>query len=145
MPVNSFNVGRDVSFNIYDTNSQSIVSFSIVTGIDRKAEMSEVKVKGIDGIVRHAFIPDGWRGTIEVDRADASVDNWFAYLEELYFSGRNVLGGNIQETITEVDGSISQWIYDRVAFKLTDAGAFKGDSAVKMKIEFAGSRRRRVQ
>ena len=144
MPVNSFNVGRDIAFAIYDNNQQAIVSFSIVTGFERKQEMKEIKVDGLDGVVRYAFLPNGWKGSIEIDRANNSVDRFFATMEALYYSGANVLGGTIQETITEADGTITQFRYERVAFHLSEAGNWKGDAAVKMKIEIAASFRKLV-
>ena len=145
MPVNDFNIGRDVTFTVFDKNQNAIVDFNIVDKFDRKQKTNEIKVKGIDGIVRYAFTPDGWEGTIELVRADSGVDVYFAQLEELYYSGQNVLAGQITETITEVNGGLSQFRYERVVMAFDDAGTIEGDKEIKLKIKFAASRRRVIK
>jgi hypothetical protein len=145
MPVNDFNVGRDVTFTIFDKNGGVIVDFNIITGFDRKQKTNEIKVKGIDGTIRYAFTPDGWEGTIELDRADSNADAYFAQLEELYFSGANVLAGQITETTTEVSGNITQFRYERTVMAFDDAGKIEGDKEIKLKIKWAASRRRKIK
>ena len=46
--------------------------------------------------------------------------------------------------ITETDSSVSTYQFDGVVFKLTSAGAWKGDSSVKQKLEFYATRKRRI-
>jgi hypothetical protein len=46
--------------------------------------------------------------------------------------------------INEVDGSVSTYQFDSVVFKLASAGLWKGDQAVKQKLEFFAARRQRV-
>lgn len=145
MPTSDFNVGRDVQFTFFDNNAQAIVSFDIVVGFDKKQESAEVKVKGIDGICRYAYLPDGWKGTLEIDRADRTADDYFARLEDMYYEGKTVLNAQITETINERDGTISQYRYERVVAKLSDAGKAEGDKPIKMKIDWAASRRRIVK
>lgn len=145
MPVNDFNIGRDVTFTIFDKNQNAIIDFNIITKFDRKQKTNEIKIKGIDGVVRYAFTPDGWEGSIELDRADSATDVYFAQLEELYYSGGNVLSGQITETITETSGNLSQFRYERVVMAFEDAGAIEGDKEIKLKIKFAASRRRVIK
>lgn len=144
MPVNDFNVGRDLTFDIFDPNDGGVIEFKTITGFERKQEASEVKVKGIDGIVRYGYLPDGWSFSMELARAGNEVDDYFTRLENLYYGGQNVLSGQITETITEVNGTISQYRYERVVMQLSDAGSVKGDAEVKMKIDGKASRRRKV-
>lgn len=144
MPVNDFNVGRDITFDIFDPNTGGIIEFKTITGFERKQETSEVKVKGIDGIVRYGYLPDGWSFSLELARAGTEIDDYFTQLENLYYGGKNVLSGQITETVTEIDGNISQYVYERVVMHLSDAGAVKGDAEVKMKIEGKASRRRKI-
>jgi len=145
MPVGDFNVGRDVTFSIADGNTAvPILQFSIVTSFDRKAEMVEIKVKGIDGVCRYFYLPDGWKGSIELERAGPEADDFFSTLEQLYYDGRTVLWGQIIETIQEVGGNISQYRWTRVTMKLSDAGKLEGDKSIKIKIDWAASRRVKV-
>ena len=46
--------------------------------------------------------------------------------------------------VTETDGSTSTYQYDNVAFRLSNAGIWKGDSSVRQKLEFFAVRRRRI-
>jgi hypothetical protein len=46
--------------------------------------------------------------------------------------------------VTETDGSVSTYQYDGAVFRLANAGIWKGDAAVKQKLEFYAARRRRV-
>lgn len=144
MPVNDFNVGRDVVIDVYDANSGGVITFNVVTGFDRKQESNEVKIKGIDGVCRYLHLPDGWSFDIEITRSDNDVDDYFVNLESLYYSGKNVLGGQITETITETDGTVSQYQYEKISMTLSDAGSIKGDDIVKMKISGKASRRRKI-
>jgi hypothetical protein len=46
--------------------------------------------------------------------------------------------------VTEIDGSTSTYQYDSVVFRLASAGACKGDTSVKQKLDFFATRRRRI-
>lgn len=145
MPINGFNVGKDVQININRPDG-SQVSFSIVTSFEAREITKGIESKGIDGIDRYGEIPSGWEGSIEIDRGNVNMDALFDYLEGLYYSGQNVPGGTITETITEADtGAISQWRFTGVAFKLDEHGSFKGDQKVSQKLSWKASRRIRVQ
>lgn len=144
MPVNNFNVGRDVAFDLFDANTRQIIRPSIVTGFDSKQMTQRVQVKGLDGVVRFAELPEGWEGTIELERGDSVLDDFIANQEASYYQGANVLAGQITETITEKDGSVTQYRFEGCAFKLSDGGSWKQDAAVKMKLDWVASKRRKV-
>ena len=143
MPMNGFNVGRDITLNIVGWDG-AIMDFSLLTSFDRKQATHHVQVKGIDGIVRHLEIPDGWSGSLDYERQDSKIDTYFAGLEQAYYDGVNIKGATITETIVDSDGSVSQFRYTGVMFKLDDAGAAKGDDTIKEKISWSASRRLKV-
>lgn len=140
MPINGFTIGRDVSltFNL----PQGPVTFSNLTGFTRRQISTRIESKGLDGVDRYGEIPSGWEGSIEIDRANANMDRAFAALENLYYSGQNVPGSTISETITEVDGTITAFRYDDIAFKFTNAGDARGDAKVVQTSDWVASRRR---
>lgn len=142
MPVNGFSVGKDVSLDII--GPQGPLRFSYITGFTSKPDITDGKVKGLDGITRHVRFPDGWSGSFSIERQDSTVDDYFAQLEANYFAGLNELPITITETITEVSGGISQYRFVGVLLKLDDAGDFKGDATIKQKITFMASRRLKV-
>ena len=106
MPINSFSVGRDVSLTVV-LNGQT-VTFNGLTSFTADPQIKDVTSKAIDGTPRYGIIPDGWKGSFKMDRLDATVDDWWADLEQAYFNGQNVAAGTIMETIQEADGATSQ-------------------------------------
>jgi hypothetical protein len=142
MPVNNFSVGRDLNFTL--VGPYGVVTVNGVTDYAAKQMSTDLKHKGLDGIVRHGEIPDGWEISIKLERQDPILDQLFARLEADYYAGVNIQGGTIVETITEKDGSISQYRYEGVVLKLDGAGDFKGDSFVSLGLTGNASRRIRV-
>lgn len=140
---NAFNVGHDIAitFNL----PQGPVAFSILTDHGRKQNTKSVESHGIDGVCRYIEIPGGYEGTIEIDRASPALDQAIAYLEGLYFSGAVVPYSTISETISEIDGSITQWQFTNVAFRAEDLGSWKGDAKVTQKLGWKASFRKQVQ
>lgn len=143
MPMNGFNVGRDVSLDVIGRNGQ-IASFNLITAFDAKQLTDKVSIRGIDGVVRFLELPGGWDGSFAIARADRVLDDFIADLEDAYYSGANVKASFITETITEPNGSISQWRYEGVMFKLDDAGSWKGNADVQMKLSWVASRKRKL-
>ncbi|WP_118181301.1 hypothetical protein [Paraburkholderia phosphatilytica] len=139
MPLNGFTVGRDLAVNIQ--TSTGPMSLSLITKFTARPETTDVKVKGLDGRTRHLIFPDGWAGSFEVERQDATIDTFIALQEANYYAGMNLEASTITETITEVDGSVSQFIYTGVIFKLDDAGDWAGDATVKQKLAFVAETR----
>lgn len=142
MPVNNFTVGRDLSFVIVAPTGT--LTINGITDYTPKPMFTDLKHKGIDGKTRHGEIPDGWEISIKLDRKDPTLDKYFAQLEASYFAGVNIQNGNITETITESDGSVSQFRYTDVVLKFDDAGSFKGDSFVSQAITAMADRRIQV-
>jgi hypothetical protein len=46
--------------------------------------------------------------------------------------------------VTEADGSVSTYQFSGVVFKLANAGTWKGDAAVRQKLEFFATQRQRI-
>lgn len=143
MPVNNFNVGRDLSLQIVGYDG-IIHNFPLVTGFDAKQETHSIKIMGMDGTVRFLELPAGWTGSFGTDRQDSSLDDYFANLEAGYYQGLNVQAATITETISEVDGSVKQYRFTGVVFKLDDAGSWAGDKQVSLKVGWSASRRIRI-
>jgi len=142
MPVNGFSVGRDVTLTIVGPSGP--LNFSLITGFTAKPEQSEKKVKGLDGITRHARFPDGWTGSFDIERQDSTVDDYFAALEANYYAGINEQPCTITETISEVSGAVTQFRFLNVLLKLDDAGDWSGDNTVKQKLSFMASQRQKI-
>ncbi len=142
MPLNSYSVGRDLSLDITGPNGP--LSFSQIVGFTSKPDITDQKIKGLDGITRHLRFPDGWSGSFEIERQNSVLDDYWSQLEANYYSGLNELPVTITETIQEVNGSISQYRYLQVLLTIDDAGNFKGDASVHQKLRFVAARRVKV-
>lgn len=139
MPMNGFSVGKDVTLNLVTATGP--VALSLITGFKSKPETIDVKIRGIDGITRHLVFPDGWTGSLEIERQDSTLDDLWAQFENNYYAGLNNLPNTIIETITEVNGALSQYMYQGVQIKLDDAGDWSGDKSVKQQLSFMAERR----
>jgi hypothetical protein len=142
MPLNGFSVGRDVSLDIIGPSGP--LRFNLITGFNSKPDITDQKIKGLDGITRHVRFPDGWSGGFDVTRADSTIDDYFAQIEANYYAGLNEQPVTITETITEVSGAVTQYRYLQVLLKLDDAGQWQGDQTVKQKVSFVAARRVKV-
>lgn len=142
MPINGFSVGRDVTLNI--VTSAGPLNPGLITKFTSKPNIVDHKVKGLDGITRHARFPDGWEGSFDIERRDSTLDDYWAQLEAGYYSGINEQPVTITETITEVSGAITQYRHVGVYLTLTDAGDWEGDKTVKQKLSFVSQQRLKV-
>ena len=139
MSLGIFSTGRDVTLTIVTPTGP--LNLNLITGFHATPDTGEVKVKGLDGITRHAMFPDGWRGGFDVERADSTLDVYFGQLESQYYAGQATAYSTITETISEPNGSVTQWRYINVLLRLDDAGSYMGDQTVKQKMSFVSSRR----
>jgi len=147
MPANtgfgSLTIGKDISIDVTLPNGQ-ILNIDRVTMFDKRQETSRLASKGMDGIHRRAEIPDGWSGTISIDRGGPSIDNFFAALEANYYATGQLGVVRITETIQDTDGTTTQFRYDGVALKLSDAGSSSADKYVSQKIDWTAAKRIKV-
>jgi hypothetical protein len=144
MPMNGFTVGRDVTLNIFGSNG-GVTNFQTITGFMKKQETVHVQSKGMDGVIRHLELPDGWSGTMTFDRSSSAVDDYFAQLESNYYGGLNIAAAQITETITEVNGATTQYRYTGVMMKLDDAGRSAGENLVSQSVSWVASKRLKIQ
>jgi hypothetical protein len=148
MPVNTgfgaMNIGKDAVLDIVLPDN-SILPLAILTSFSAKQNTKELNSKGLDGINRLASIPDTWSGDMSVDRSSSVLDDYFAQVEAGYFANGTLNALRITETITETDGTISQYRFDGVALAYADAGTYHGDDYVKQKLNWKASKRIKVQ
>lgn len=138
-----FNTGRDVSVDVVGPNG--IISLSLVTDFNSHQAISKLKSAGLDGVTRYYNVPDGWMGSISIDRADRNLDDLIQLYEATYYTGGTFTYGSITETVQEVNGTISQFRFVNVVFSCSDAGNWRKDSNVTPKLDWEASRRILVQ
>lgn len=141
MPVGGQTVGKDVRLVIVTANGTLNVPPAAITNFHAQPENTVETRKGIDGETRHLVTPGPWKGSIDIDRFDSTVEDFWAAIEAAYYAGQNTPYGYIQETIQEPNGGITQYSYQKVALDLKDLGQKIADKPVTLKLDFHASRR----
>jgi hypothetical protein len=149
VPVNNLSIGHDVSVTIFDATTQQIVAFPARTGFSAEPITKTINSEPLNGPPQFAEAPNGWKGTLDFDRTDPSIDIYFANYEAQYYNGGNPLSGTITQTIQEkgvngAPGIVTQFVFTGVAMKLSQAGQWKAAEKVPQKIDWMASTRTRV-
>ena len=142
MPTNAFTLGRDCQLVVIGPTGR--VDLSHVTGFESRQMTQPIRVDRLDGSQLAAELPKGWEGSFDLERGNSTVDDFIATTEQTYYSSGQLAVSTLYQYVTEADGSISTYQYDGAVFKLATAGAWRGDAAVKQKLEFFATRRKRV-
>jgi hypothetical protein len=142
MGLTAFSIGRDTQLVVMGPYGR--VDLSHVTGFESRQITSPVRVSRLDGTQLAAELPKGWEGSFEVERGTSALDDFISVTEQNFYNGSGASSGTMYQYITEIDSSISTYQFDGVVFKLASAGAWKGDSSVKQKLEFFATRKRRI-
>lgn len=142
MSLTNFSIGRDTQLVVIGPAGR--IDLSHVTGFESRQLTQSVRVDRLDGTLMGAEIPKGWEGSFEIERGDSVADDFIAAAEQQYYNGNLVPAGSMYQYVSETDGSTSTYEYNGVTFRLTNAGQWKGDSAVKQKLEFFAARRRKI-
>lgn len=149
MPANMFSTGRDCQLVVIGPpgssgQAGSRVDLTHVTAFESKQKTHAIRIDRMDGVHMAAELPKGWEGYFELERGNSAADDFIAMLEQAWHANGELLGGTLYQYVTETDGSVSTYQYDGTVFRLASSGAWKGDSAVKQRLEFFASRRKRV-
>ncbi len=142
MANNAFSVGRDCQLVL--TSPFGRVDLSHVTGFECRQITAAVRVDRIDGVQLAAELPKGWDGAFDLERGSSAAENFVARLEAQFYVGGPLTQSTLYQYVTEPDGSTSTYQFDSVVFKLAQAGSWRGDAAVKQRLEFFAARRKRV-
>jgi hypothetical protein len=117
------------------------VDLAHVTGFEARQVTQAVRVDRLDGVQLGAELPKGWSGMFTLDRGSPAADDFIAAIEQAYFAGQTISGGTLYQYVNEPDGSTSTYQFAGVVFKLTSAGAYKGDAPVAQRLDFFASSR----
>jgi hypothetical protein len=142
MAISVFSVGRDTQLVV--VGPSGTINLVHVTAFESRQVTQSVRVNRLDGSQMGMELPKGWEGSFELERGDSVVEDFIAATEQSYYNGSVSTTSAMYQYVSEVDGSTSTYQYDSVVFRLSNAGLWKGDAAVKQKLEFFASRRRRI-
>lgn len=140
MPLNGYSVGRDTTIVVILPDGTSL-NLGTVTKFSSKQDTTTEKIKALDGKTYHLRYFDGWTGSFEVNRQGPDLDAYFSGLESDYYAGITEGYATIQQTISEPDGSVTQYRFDRCILQLDDAGDYASDKSVMQKVSFMATQR----
>jgi hypothetical protein len=144
-PLGTFLVGTDLSISITaNATGAQVLLDGKRTNFTQKADDTLLKSEVIDngGLPDHRVIPNGWSGTIDVDRASGDFDALFAFLEANYYAG----GAQQYFTITVSTpnyrtGGIDRYAYQGVVFHGYDPGTYTKTTITKVTVNWAAQQR----
>jgi hypothetical protein len=142
MSYTAFSVGRDTQLVVMGPNGQ--IDLEHVTAFESRQLTQSVRVSRLDGTQLGTELPKGWEGSFELERGNSVVEDFITSTEQTYYNGGSAGTITMYQYINETDGSVSTYQYSNVTFKLVNAGAWKGESSVKQKLEFFGVSRSRI-
>lgn len=142
MPSNGLNFGIDAKITF--TDGSGVQQFALLESFT-SAEVANVTPRvQMNGVTLFPKLDRHWRGTFVFQRNSNVIDNYIAVQEAVFYAGGDQVPGTIHETITEISGAISQYIYTNVVLTLEDAGMWSGTDIVKQTFSFVASRRQIV-
>lgn len=139
MPLNGLTSGIDTVVTFTDLNG--VQQFAIVENFTSQEDATVGKEIAIDGTVRHPKFHQGWSGSFTMQRNSNFTDAYFAAQEATYYLGGDQIPVTINQTITENDGTVSQYQYTNVVLKLDNSGNYSGTEIVKEQVSFMGARK----
>ena len=137
-----FSVGRDCQVVVLGAYGR--VDLTHVTGFEGRQMTASVRVDRIDGVQLGVELPKGWEGHFDLERGNSAAEDFIAQLEADYHNGLSPAPGTLYQYISEADGSTSTYQYNNAVFRLASAGVWRGDAAVKQRLEFFASTRVRI-
>lgn len=140
MPLQGYSVGRDITLVVILPGGLAL-QLGIVTSWNAKQETTDQRVKRIDGNTDHLRFFDGWSGSFKMERDGPAIDQYFADLEANFFAGDDEPPATIVQTISEPDGSVSEFRFERVLLRYDDAGEWGSDKSVSQALSFMAARR----
>lgn len=134
-----FDIGKQASINVISNGA--IVSTAQVTEFMAKQETDTLKSRPLNSPPVEKYPDAGWTFSFNMDRLGPTWDNFFAQKEDNYWNNVPDLQLQVNQTILEKDGSISQFRFDVTDVKFDEAGSFTQDGIVKQKVAGFASRR----
>lgn len=134
MSAGGMTIARDVSWVINTAQGELVLSSNFITNFEAKPDAKVGKNLGVSGIITPYVVHEGHAIDMEVTRTDDELETYWALSEAAFYAGVDVPGGTIYETITEVDGSVSQHVYTNVQLKVDTFGMKKGNELVSQKL-----------
>lgn len=141
MPVNGMSVGVDYSFTYYDGASGQLVNFGDIQNIVITELKHDVKNMPYNDDPSYGYVPDGFRIEFTVTRTGSNIEDFQVAKDNAFRNGQVQPPGFLNETVTDPDGTVHRYQYQKCVIFLTDHGNVSRDKAVTLKVEGYASRK----
>lgn len=135
-------IGRSGSMVLIMNGSR--IDLPTVTNFRSEAQARNIRSEPLNGQPLEMSIPNGWRGSFQVDRYDGTLDNAIASQESAFWNAGTISLGTIYFYVKESDGSTSTYEFTNVALVLSDAGQYAQEAIVKLTASFTASARNKL-
>lgn len=142
---NKFNIGRDLAVSI-SVNGVVLAQFGYHTDTHVQPQWTEKKIVPTNngGVPVARGIFGGYNVDIVFARINGVADSVMQFLEDTFKSGATDPVVTMQETVTNDDGSVNQFLYIDGSMLPSDGGSFKGTDEVAQTIKFFFPERQEV-
>ena len=142
MPANGLSTGIDIKISFSDADG--VQQFAILESFSASENATATEKVAIDGTTRFPKFHLGWKGSFVYQRNSDVLDQYIALQEANYYLGVDQLPGTITQTITEANGSVSQYSYSNVVLILENGGTWTGTDIVTQNFSWQGSRKQQL-
>mgnify|MGYP003386510864 CR=1 FL=1 len=143
--VAGFNIGKEVSLDLVHP-TLGIIPFGLLMNFTSRPMKNRLQSTPITNGGKSIFriVYTGWEGAFEIDRSNGVPDALMALLEANFYGGQPETYFLITETISNPDSSIDEYRFRNAVIEPEDAGSWKAEEKVTIKLAFAASIREKV-
>lgn len=138
MAGSKFTVGSDTVMTFL--NNGAPIGAMVLTNFNFKQKTSQLVSKPVNGDPNYREMPEGWEGTLEYDKANSALMDFFVAAEAARYAGNPPPSLSILHKVNNTDGSVSRYRFEGVAAKLDNGGDHKSDEKVMETVGWTGSR-----
>lgn len=142
MPANGLTTGIDSKITFSDADG--VRQFAILESFHSSENADAPEKVAMDGSTRFPKFHKGWKGSFTFQRTSDVLDRYIALQESEFYGGIDQLPGTITQTITNVDGSVSQYSFSNVVLILENAGDYTGTDIVTQTFSWMASRKQQL-
>lgn len=137
-------VGKDYSFGYYDANTGGMVDLGSIQVIGVSQPKHDIENRPYNDDPTFGYIGDGYRFSFSITRTSSVLEDFVLNLQERFRSGQAINPGYLTETISNSDGSVTRYIYEKFVFWINDLGSIQRETVVKISGEGKASRKRKI-
>jgi|HubBroStandDraft_6_1064221.scaffolds.fasta_scaffold533481_2 hypothetical protein len=141
----TYNLGTDISITVLDNDTNAPISLAgRLVSFKADPKIAEVISTPIDnsGYVQHRTVPQGWTGTITIDRAQGDLDSLQALMESnFYATGAQKYFTIGQSTRNQNNKQVDSYNFLFCTMNMETSGEYKAADKVVVTLKFSAQQR----